>query len=112
MTSSASASATGSRSQFLLGMQLFWPVAVSIAAYGLVWGVLARQAGLSVGEVVLMSALVFAGASQFVALEMWTPAALPVGAIVVATAVVNLRMLLMTATLRPLTLGLPRSRFA
>lgn len=89
-------------SQFLLGARMFAPVAASIAVYGLVWGVLARQAGLSVGEVALMSALVFAGASQFVALDMWTPGALPVGAIVLAVAIVNLRMLLMTATLQPL----------
>lgn len=88
-------------------MRVFVPVAISIAAYGLVWGVLAGQAGLSPFEVLLMSGLVFAGASQFVALETWTPGHLPVLAIVVTTAIVNLRMLLMTATLRPLTTGLP-----
>jgi len=97
-------------SQFLLGARMFAPIAVSIAAYGLVWGVLARQAGLGVGEVALMSALVFAGASQFVALEMWSPEALPVGAIVFAVGIVNLRMLLMTATLRPLAAGVSRPR--
>ena len=89
---------------------MFAPVAVSIAAYGLVWGVLARPAGLSVGEVALMSALVFAGASQFVALEMWSTSALPVGAIVLAVAIVNLRILLMTATLRPLATGVSKPR--
>ncbi|HEV2514471.1 MAG TPA: AzlC family ABC transporter permease [Devosia sp.] len=89
---------------------MFLPVAVSIAAYGLVWGVLAGQAGLSVLEVALMSGLVFAGASQFVALDMWTPGALPVLSIVIAAGIVNLRMLLMSATLRPLVghLSLPR----
>jgi 4-azaleucine resistance transporter AzlC len=112
MTSTTAMSRSASRSQFLLGLRLFWPVAVSIAAYGLVWGVLAGQAGMSVAEVALMSALVFAGASQFVALDMWTPEALPVGAIVLATAIVNLRMLLMTATLRPLAAGLSRPRAA
>jgi 4-azaleucine resistance transporter AzlC len=89
---------------------MFLPVAISIAAYGLVWGVLAGQAGLSVLEVALMSGLVFAGASQFVALDMWTPDALPVLSIVIAAGIVNLRMLLMSATLRPLVghLSLPR----
>ena len=106
----ASATPAPPLSQFLLGARLFAPVAVSIAAYGLVWGVLARQAGLGVGEVALMSALVFAGASQFVALEMWSTSALPVGAIVLAVAIVNLRMLLMTATLRPLAIGVSRPR--
>ncbi|MHB1103021.1 MAG: AzlC family ABC transporter permease [Devosia sp.] len=98
--------------QFLRGARMFAPVAISIAAYGVVWGVLARQAGLSIGEVVLMSALVFAGASQFVALDLWTPGALPVGAIVFAVMIVNLRLMLMTATLRPLVAHLPPWRAA
>lgn len=110
MTASTAAAETTPLSQFLRGARMFAPVAVSIAAYGLVWGVLAGQAGMSVGEVALMSALVFAGASQFVALDMWTPGALPVGAIVLAVAIVNLRMLLMTATLRPLASGVSRPR--
>lgn len=102
---------SSARSQFWLGVTLFIPVAVSIASYGLVWGVLAGQKGLSVLEVVLMSGLVFAGASQFVALDSWTPGSLPILAIIVATAIVNLRMLLMSATLRPLVahLSLPKA---
>lgn len=97
-------------SQFWLGVTMFLPVAVSIASYGVVWGVLAGQKGLSVLEVLLMSGLVFAGSSQFVALDSWTPGALPVVSIVVATAIVNLRMLLMSATLRPLVAGLSRPK--
>lgn len=96
--------------QFWLGVRMFLPVAVSIAAYGLVWGVLAGQAGLSVLEVALMSGLVFAGASQFVALDMWTPGSLPILSIIIATAIVNLRILLMSATLRPLVGHLPLPR--
>ncbi len=96
--------------QFLLGVRMFLPVAVSIAAYGVVWGVLAGQAGLGVLEVVLMSGLVYAGASQFVAVELWTPGALPIGTIVFAVAIINLRMLLMSATLRPLFSDVPRWR--
>lgn len=93
--------------QFWLGVRMFLPVAISIAAYGVVWGVLAGQAGLSVLEVALMSGLVFAGASQFVALDMWSPGSLPVLSIIIAAAIVNLRMLLMSATLRPLVGHLP-----
>lgn len=104
----SSSSSPSSGSAFFLGMRMFVPVAISIAAYGVVWGVLAGQAGLSALEVLLMSGLLFAGASQFVALESWTPGNLPILAIIVTTAIVNLRMLLMTATLRPLTRHLPR----
>lgn len=86
------------------GARACLPVAISVAAYGLVWGVLAGQAGLSLVEVMLMSGFVFAGSSQFVALDLWTsnPAALPIGALVAAVVVVNLRYVLLTATLRPL----------
>jgi 4-azaleucine resistance transporter AzlC len=107
---STTASPTPFWPQFLLGARTFIPLAISIAAYGVVWGVLAGQAGMSVAEVALMSAFVFAGASQFVALEMWTPGTLPILSIVIATAIVNLRMLLMTATLRPLVSHLPLAR--
>jgi len=107
MSSTASTAPSASDS-FFLGMRMFVPVAISIAAYGVVWGVLAGQAGVTPLEVLLMSGLVFAGASQFVALESWVPGNLPILGIVITTAIVNLRMLLMTATLRPLTTHLPK----
>lgn len=90
--------------QFYAGARACIPVVISVAAYGVVWGVLARGAGLSLLEVVLMSALVFAGSAQFVALDLWTtvPASLPIGALILAALIVNLRYLLLTATLRPL----------
>jgi len=92
--------------QFLLGARTFLPLALSIAAYGVVWGVLAGQAGMSALEVFLMCALVFAGASQFVALDMWDTAALPIASIVIAVGIVNLRLMLMSATIRPVLAGL------
>ena len=45
-------------------------VVPSILAYGVVWGGLARQAGLSQGELIAMCLLVTAGTAQFVALPM------------------------------------------
>jgi 4-azaleucine resistance transporter AzlC len=76
------------------------PVALGVAAYGLVYGVLARQAGLSLWEGLGLSGLVFAGASQFVALDLWVHP-LPVSALIFTTLAVNLRHVLMGATLRP-----------
>lgn len=76
------------------------PLALSIFAYGLVYGILARQAGLSYWETVTMSALVVAGASQFVAVNMISAGA-SAGQIVLATFLLNLRHLLMGATLAP-----------
>ena len=76
------------------------PLAVGALPFGLVFGVLAHKYGLSPLEATLMSSLVFAGASQLIAIVMWT-VPLPVAAIILTTLVVNLRHLLMGAALRP-----------
>src|SRR5260370_2429043 len=84
--------------QFLKGCRGCLPLGVGVATYGLVFGVLARQAGLSTIEVALMSGLVFTGSAHFVALTLWGPAP-PILAIAAATAIVNLRYLLIVAAL-------------
>ena len=94
----------------LLGARRTIPIAISAFAIGLVFGVLARQAKLSILESFLMSGLVFAGASQFVALSLWIAVPLPVITIILTTLVVNLRHLLMGASLRPWFSQLPLSR--
>lgn len=76
------------------------PVALGVAGYGVVFGVLAREAGLSVAEATLMSATVLAGAAQLIAMELWADP-VPVVALVGTTLVVNLRYVLMGAALRP-----------
>ena len=75
------------------------PVGIGVFAYGLVFGMLAVQAGMSPVQAQLMSLVVFAGASQLMALEFWGPH-LPVLSIVLTTFVVNLRHLLMGAAMR------------
>ena len=76
------------------------PVALGVGGYGIAFGMLARQAGLSVAEATLMSATVIAGAAQIVAMELWTDP-LPVAAIVLTTLAINLRYSLMGAALGP-----------
>ncbi|WP_049923197.1 AzlC family ABC transporter permease [Halopiger djelfimassiliensis] len=76
------------------------PIALGVAGYGIAFGVLASQAGLSVAEATLMSATVLAGASQIVAVELWADP-LPVAAIVTTTFAINLRYSLMGAALQP-----------
>jgi 4-azaleucine resistance transporter AzlC len=85
----------------LLGAKRTIPIAISAFAIGIVFGVLARQAKLSVLDALLMSALVYAGASQFVALSLWTVIPFPVTTIILTTFIVNMRHLLMGASLRP-----------
>ena len=79
----------------------------SVFVYGTVFGGLAVQAGLTVAQVLGMSLLVFAGASQFVAVPMLAGGA-PAVAIVVTTYVVNMRHYLMAATLAPSFRGFRR----
>lgn len=91
------------------GLRQGLPLGLSVFAYGLVFGVLARHAGLRGLEAVLMSSLVFSGSAQFVALELWKMP-LPVGTILLTTLVINLRHLLMGAALYPWFSHLPAAR--
>src|SRR5829696_4113336 len=91
----------------LEGAKRCLPIEVSGFAIGLIFGVLAGQAGLSAAESVSMSVLVFSGAAQFVVLGLWA-APLPVASIVLTTLVVGLRHLLMGAALGPVFSKLPR----
>jgi 4-azaleucine resistance transporter AzlC len=90
----------------LRGARRTLPVGLSAVAFGLLFGVLSRQAGLSLVEASLMSALVFAGSSQLVAVNMWA-SPIPVIAIVATTFLINLRHVLMGLTLQPLYSRLP-----
>lgn len=91
---------TFSKSGVYKGFVRCIPVALGVGGYGVVFGVLAREAGLSVAEAALMSATVLAGAAQLIAVELWADP-IPVLAVVGTTLVVNLRYVLMGASLRP-----------
>jgi len=84
-------------------------VAASVFAYGIVFGVLAEQSGLSLVAALVMSATVYAGSAQIVVLQIWsTP--VPLMAVWVATLAINARYILMGAALRPWFEGLARMR--
>lgn len=91
------------------GARLAMPVMPGMVLFGAAFGALAAQKGLSLLEATLMSAVVYAGASQFVALEMWPDIATfsGIAAIGLVTAAVNMRFILMTAALRPWFGALP-----
>ncbi len=82
------------------------PMLVGMVPFGLLVGAMGTQAGLDVWEVVLMSSAVFAGASQFIALDMWT-SPLPALALIGTTFLVNLRHVLMGAAAAPHIKSLP-----
>ncbi|MDJ0948237.1 MAG: AzlC family ABC transporter permease [Alphaproteobacteria bacterium] len=88
------------QADFFAGMALASPIVVSVLLYGALFGALAAQAGLSPLEVALMSALVFSGAAQFVAVDLWSnPVA--IGTVTLATLLVGMRHTLMGAALAP-----------
>ncbi|MBE0618499.1 MAG: AzlC family ABC transporter permease [Proteobacteria bacterium] len=80
------------------GARAAWPICLGYAPIGLAFGVLAQKAGLAPWQVGLMSVLVFAGSSQFIAVAMLQTGA-GVAAIVATTFVVNLRHALMSSSL-------------
>ncbi len=85
-------------SQFRLGLQDGVSIAIGYAPIALTYGLLAKTAGLTLVETVLMSLIVFAGASQYMALSMF---ALGTGSleVILTTFIVNIRHFLMSASL-------------
>lgn len=81
------------------------PLAPGVVAFGLLYGVMARQVGFSPWEAWAMSLIVHAGSAQFVALGMWETGS--AAAIILTTLAVNLRHLLMGASVVPHLRGLP-----
>jgi 4-azaleucine resistance transporter AzlC len=76
------------------------PIILGYVPVGFAYGVLAQKSGLSILNTLLMSALVYAGSAQLIAVGLFAAAANPL-AIVATTFVVNLRHLLMSAALAP-----------
>jgi len=89
---------------FIRGAKANLPVAASATAYGSVLGVLASQKGLSWVDMMFMNSAVFAGAAQFVMVDMWT-GHLPIFEMTLAVLVINLRYLLIGASLESVFAG-------
>jgi 4-azaleucine resistance transporter AzlC len=75
-----------------------------VAAYGSVLGVLAVQKGIGWPALMMMNLSIFAGSAQFVMVDMWI-APLPVVEIIIAVMIINMRYLLIGASLHPLFCG-------
>lgn len=81
-----------------------WPVMGTVLLVGTTFGVVARQSGLQPLEIIAMSLLVFAGASQFAMVQLFSESA-PI--VIVSVLFINLRHLLMATSLRPQIRRLP-----
>jgi 4-azaleucine resistance transporter AzlC len=91
---------------FWAGVRAEIPLMIGGIPFGLIYGALAIEAGLSPAASQMMSSLVFAGSAQFIASQLVHDSA-PGFIIVLTIAVVNLRHMLYSASLAPYVASLP-----
>ena len=92
--------------QFRAGFTDVLPLGLGVALYGFAFGLLAAQAGMSSLQTGVMGSIVFSGSAQFVAIERLAAGAGAATALIAGIAL-NLRILLMTASLRDVLAGRP-----
>src|SRR5882757_4430474 len=88
---------------FRLGAWAILPLMPGLFAFGLAFGTVAARKGFSLLDALMMSGTVYAGVAQLIVLETWPEKlTLPViGGIVLVTALICSRFLLIGASLRP-----------
>lgn len=87
------------------------PIVLGYVPIGFAYGVLAGKSGLSDANTLLMSLIVFAGSSQFIAVGLFAAGTGP-AAVILTTFVVNLRHMLMAASLAPSLSGWKKRHLA
>lgn len=95
------------RNEFWAGVRATLPLVLGAIPFGIIFGALAVNSGISPAGTAAMSALVFAGSAQFIAAGLVAGGA-GVAVIVLTTAIVNLRHALYSATLAPYLKHLPQ----
>ncbi|MBP7242223.1 AzlC family ABC transporter permease [Amaricoccus sp.] len=88
------------RRAFFRGMRDGAPFLIVIVPFGMLFGVVAREAGWDMAQILGMSVLVIAGASQFTALQLMQDHA-PTFIVILTATVVNLRHAMYSASLAP-----------
>ena len=83
--------------EFFLGVTAMLPLLLGVVPFGLVFGVLGISSGLTKTETILMSSIVFAGASQVVFAQLWA-AGSAYFVITSSVALINLRHVLYSAS--------------
>jgi predicted branched-subunit amino acid permease len=84
-----------------------FPMTLAYAPIAALWGTVAASNGLTPLEAVLMSAGVYSGAGQFVAMDLWHKS-MPLALFIFAIATVALRHVLMSASVSRHIAGFPR----
>ncbi len=97
---------TDNQKTFWAGVRAELPLLIGVAPFGMIYGVLAINAGLTPVPAQLMSSIVFAGSAQFITAQL-VGEAVPGLVIVLTIAVVNLRHMLYSASVAPYVRALP-----
>jgi len=96
---------------FAAGAREIAPLALGVSVYGLAFGLLAAQAGFSPLQIGVMGVVVYAGSSQIIATQQLMAGA-GLAASVLAGLALNLRLLLITASIRSVFANKPWWRAA
>ena len=83
------------KQQYIAGLRAGSPVILGFVPVALAYAIMARQAGFTVAQTCGMSLLVFAGASEIMAVGMYTQGASLI-AMILATFLLNLRHIIMS----------------
>jgi predicted branched-subunit amino acid permease len=92
-----------SKAAIVPGIVAIGPMLPGTLAFGMAFGALCAQKHFSLAEVEVMMAVVYGGLSQFVAVQSWPDTLTPssIATLALLTLTVNIRFMLMSATLRP-----------
>lgn len=90
------------RAEFLNGIKNELPILLGVAPFGMIYGVLAIEAGLSNWDAQAMSAVVFAGSAQFMLVQLIN-AGTPALMMILTSFIINLRHALYSASVAPYT---------
>jgi 4-azaleucine resistance transporter AzlC len=88
------------RGDVAAGVRAILPVLLGVIPFGMIYGALAREAGIPPLAAQAMSMIVFAGSAQFIAVQL-IDAGAPAFLLLLTTAVVNVRHVLYSASLAP-----------
>ena len=95
-----------SKGQFWAGVRAEFPLLVGVFPFGMIYGILALDAGLGQAASQAMSFIIFAGSSQFITTQLVAKGA-PGFIIILTILVVNLRHMLYSASLATYVQALP-----
>ena len=92
--------AASPKSLYWKGVRTAAPFLLMVTPFGLLFGVVATEAGMPLAQIMGFSIVVIAGAAQFTALQLMTEQA-PIIVILASALAVNLRMAMYSAALAP-----------